>query len=460
MGVALKREGDARLRAVEHALRTGDTREALAALAALERTAGRDPVLLQRIAEAYTHCARHDDAWRCLVRAVQLAPSDPHAIYNLAAAEIAVGRLTDAEAHLDRVIALEPQDADAWYNRATLRRQTPDRNHIAALEAMVPRAGPRGEVALSYALAKELEDLGEWQRSFSWLARGARARRAQLSYRVEADVAAIDAIVATFDGPVLAPASRSHAAAPGPIFVVGLPRSGTTLVDRILASHPAVESFGELNDLPLAVMHAAGPAKDRHALIAQSARCDHAALGRDYLRRVAGHGGTKPFFVDKTPLNFLYLGLIALALPTARIVHVRRNPLDNGHAMYKTLFRMGYPFSYDLGDLAQYIIASSRLMAHWRRVLPGRFLDIDYEALVAAQEASTRALLAHCGLDFDRACLDFHRNPAATATASAAQVREPLHARSVGIARHYAAELEPLRAALTAAGLLSSTGHA
>ncbi|MGD9599704.1 MAG: sulfotransferase [Steroidobacteraceae bacterium] len=456
----MKRQGDDRLRAVEQALRKGDTREALAALAALERVAGRDPALLQRVAEGYTHCTRHGDAWRCLQRAARLAPSDPHALYNLATAGIAVGRLDEAERHLDRVIDLEPLDADAWYNRATLRRQTPDRNHVAALETMVHRVGARAEVAICYALAKELEDLGEWRRSFTWLARGARARRAQLSYRVEVDVAAIDAIRAAFDGPLLAQVARSHAAPPGPIFVVGLPRSGTTVVDRILASHPDVESFGELNDLPLAVMRAAGPAKDRHALIAQSARCDHAALGRDYLRRVAGYGGSKPYFVDKTPLNLLYLALIALALPAARIVHVRRDPLDNGYAMYKTLFRMGYPFSYDLGDLAHYYIAYSRLMAHWRRLLPGRFLDLDYEALVGSQEESTRALLAHCGLPFDPACLDFHRNPAATATASAAQVREPLHARSVGIARRYAAELEPLRAALADAGITSSTGNA
>jgi len=433
-------------------LAAGHTREALQLVARLEAAAIDDARLQQRIAEAYTHCAQHAQAHRCLLRAVRLAPGDTGLLYNLAAAEIALGRLADAEARLDQVIARNPADFDAYYNRATLRRQTPLRNHIAQLETTLSKAGTRGEVPLCYALAKELEDLGEHARAFRYLARGADARRRQLSYRVEHDLETLDAIIANFDAATLA--RRPAQALPeGPIFVVGLPRSGTTLVDRILSSHTEVESFGELNDLPLAVMHAAGKATDRPALVRQAAQCDAAALGRDYLARVAGYGRAKPRFVDKTPLNLLYLGLIALALPGARIVHLRRDPLDSCYAMYKTLFRMGYPFSYDLVDLARYYAGYERLMQHWGAVLPGGFHELQYETLVASQEATTRALLDACGLAFEPACLAFHDNPAAIATASAAQVREPLHARSVGAARHYAAELAPLRAALEAEGV-------
>ncbi|MCW5571721.1 MAG: sulfotransferase [Steroidobacteraceae bacterium] len=391
-------------------------------------------------------------AHRCLLRAARLAPEDMGLLYNLAAAEIALGRLADAEARLDQVIARNPSDYDAYYNRATLRRQTPLRNHVAQLETTLSKAGTRGEVPLCYALAKELEDLGEHARAFRYLARGAAARRRQLSYRVEHDLETLDAIIANFDAALLAK-RPSRATPDGPIFVIGLPRSGTTLVDRILSSHPQVESFGELNDLPLAVMQAAGAAPDRLTLVRQSAHCDHAALGRDYLARVDGYGRTKPRFVDKTPLNLLYLGLIALALPGARVVHLCRDPLDACYAMYKTLFRMGYPFSYDFTDLARYYAGYERLMQHWRKVLPGGFHELQYEALVASQETTTRTLLEACGLDFDPACLAFHENPAAVATASAAQVREPLHARSVGALRHYAAELAPLREALIAEGI-------
>lgn len=367
---------------------------------------------------------------------------------------MALGDFEAAEARLDRVIELTPDDYDAWYNRATLRRQTPARNHVEALEAAIGRAAPRGDVALGYALAKELEDLGEHARSFRHLERAASARRRQLSYRVEMDIESIDAIIAAFGPEVLAPAVHAAGrAAQDAIFVVGLPRSGTTLVDRILASHPQVESFGELNDLPLAVMQAAGKAADKHALIRQAASCDHAALGRHYLERVAGYGRSKPRFVDKTPLNLLYLGLIALALPGARVIHLRRDPLDGCYAMLKTLFRMGYPFSYDQTDLGRYYGAYRRLMDHWRTQLPGAFLDIDYEALVADQERETRRLLDWCELDFHPDCLAFHRHAGPTATASAAQVREPLHARSVGASRRLWSELAPLRTALADAGI-------
>ncbi len=450
------------MREIGRLLSTGQTRAALAALASVESATPGDAALARQVAEAYTHCGRHADAHRCLTRAAQARPDDPRVLYDLAASDMALGDFAAAEARLDRVIALAPDDFDAWYNRATLRRQTPARNHVAQLEAAIERAAPRGDVALGYALAKELEDLGEFARSFHYLDRAAQARRRQLSYRVEADIEAIDAIIAAFGPATLFPAAgaaqstaqraAAHAGS-GAIFVVGLPRSGTTLVDRILASHPQVESFGELNDLPLAVMQAAGKATDKHALIRQSAACDHGALGRNYLERVAGYGRSRPHFVDKTPLNLLYLGLIALALPGARVVHLRRDPLDSCYAMLKTLFRMGYPFSYDQTDLGRYYGAYRRLMEHWRAHLPHAFLDVDYEALIADQERETRRLLEGCGLDFHPDCLAFHQHAGPTATASAAQVREPLHARSVRASRRLWTELEPLRATLAAEGV-------
>ena len=158
-------------------------------------------------------------------------------------------------------------------------------------------------------------------------------------------------------------------------------------------------------------------------------------------------------FIDKTPVNFLYIGLIARALPNARIIHLRRHPMDSGYALYKTLFRMGCPYSYDLADIAAYQLAHRRLMDHWRAVLPGRFLDVDYEALVTYQEAVSRRIIAHCGLDWQDACLRFHENSSPAATASAVQVRQPIHANSVGLWRRYAEQLEPLKAALTAGGM-------
>ncbi len=451
--LAVQDDAMAALGGVSPLIRDGRIGDALSRLAAIEAGAGGDARLLQHLGEHYTHCGKPDAAARCYRRAAELTPDDPRCLYNLSAALIALGRLGEAEALLDRVIALDPQDADAWQNRSTLRRQTPDANHVAGLLEAVARvrSGP-AEVALCYALAKELEDLGDPDHSFAWLRRGADRRRSLLSYRVEADVAAMAEIARVFDARLF---DRPSAGCPepGPVFVMGLPRSGTTLVDRIISSHSGVESLGEINDFALALMRLAGATGGKGDLIRRSADLDPAALGRAYLDSVAGYGRTRPMFIDKTPANFLYVGLIARALPNARIIHLRRHPLDSGYALYKTLFRMGCPYSYDLEDLAAYMLAHRRLMDHWRAVAPGRVLDVEYEALVADQEAVSRRIIDHCGLDWQDACLTFHENTAPAATASAAQVRQPIHARSVGLWRRYADQLEPLAAALRAGGV-------
>lgn len=434
-------------------IRDGRVGDALARLASLETRSGDDARLLQHLGEHYTHCGRPAHAARCYRRAAALTPDDPRVLYNLATALIALGQTAEAETLLDRVIQLDPDDHDAWQNRSTLRRQTPESNHTAALfQATRQRLTGPGEVALSYALAKELEDLGEHEASFAWLKRGADRRRSLLSYRVEADVSAMAEIERVFDAALFAsPAPGCDE--PGPVFVLGLPRSGTTLVDRIISSHSDVESLGEINDFAFALMRAAGPSRVKGDLIRRSAGLDPAALGRAYLDSVAGYGRSTPLFIDKTPVNFLYIGLIARALPNARIIHLRRHPMDSGYALYKTLFRMGCPYSYDLADIAAYQLAHRRLMDHWRAVLPGRVLDVDYEALVTDQETVSRRIIAHCGLDWQDACLRFHENASPAATASAAQVRQPIHANSVGLWRRYADQLEPLRAALAAGGL-------
>lgn len=434
-------------------IRDGRVGDALARLASLETRSGDDARLLQHLGEHYTHCGRPADAARCYRRAAALTPDDPRVLYNLATALIALGQTAEAETLLDQVIQLDPGDHDAWQNRSTLRRQTPESNHTAALfQATKQRLTGPGEVALSYALAKELEDLGDHPASFAWLRRGADRRRSMLSYQVEADVATMAEIARVFDTALFDRPARGCPDA-GPVFVLGLPRSGTTLVDRIISSHTAVESLGEINDFAFALMRAAGPSQARGDLIRRSADIDPAALGRAYLDSVAGYGRTTPLFIDKTPVNFLYIGLIARALPNARIIHLRRHPMDSGYALYKTLFRMGCPYSYDLADIAAYQLAHRRLMDHWRAVLPGRILDVDYEALVGDQETVSRRIIAHCDLDWQDACLRFHENASPAATASAAQVRQPIHANSVGLWRRYARELEPLRADLMAGGV-------
>jgi tetratricopeptide (TPR) repeat protein len=398
-------------------------------------------------------------------RVLLASPGMPQGLLTRAQCLLALGRrflgqLAAAEADYDRVIALRPADFEAYKNRSDLRTQTPDRNHVAELEGLVAGgfADWRSEVQIRYSLAKEYEDLGDYRKSFDQLQQGARKRRENLRYDVANDVSTVDWIIEAF------PAARRHIAAQpvapvdaAPIFIVGLPRSGTTLVDRILSSHSQVRSAGELNDFALSlVARVRGETGEenlpRRELVARSAHVDFAALGREYLARartVVAEGR----FTDKMPLNYLYCGLIRRALPNAKIVHLTRHPMAAGYAMYKSLFKDGYPFSYDLDEIARYFIAYRKLMDHWSAVMPGAVYSLNYEDLVADQIDETRKLLEFCGLDWEDACAEFHRNPSATTTASASQVRRPIYDSSVAQWRHYAAQLAPLSGALESAGI-------
>ncbi|MDP3460497.1 MAG: sulfotransferase [Hyphomonas sp.] len=439
----------AHLMDVEAQILLGEINAARTALADMETKAGIDAAWNGRLSEAYTQCGDHVSAERCSRRAHELVPTDPAFAHALAAALLANGKLTEAETLLDELIKSCPQEHDAYYNRATLRRQTPDSNHVDEIRERIESEGHNlaASVQLHYALAHELDDLGSHDESFAALKTGADARRRMMAYRVAADTDTMAKIAEVFDEAFF---SRTLDGCPdaSPIFITGFPRSGTTLVDRILSAHPQVDSLGELTDFPMALIAQAGTAGSKQDLIKQSASLDMRALGEAYIKRTRQRANGNRFFIDKAPSNFLYIGLIAASLPYARIIHLNRNPLDNALGMYKALFRMGYPFSYDFNDLAAYMRAKNRLMTHWRSVLPGRIIDVSYESIVTEQEAETRRLLAACGLEWDPACLDFHLNDSPSATASAAQVRRPLYASSVGRWKKYRKHLGPLIEAL------------
>jgi hypothetical protein len=312
---------------------------------------------------------------------------------------------------------------------------------------------------IRYALAKELEDLGD-AGAFRHLSAANAEHKQALRYDFAQDAAIFDAIETLFADGTNTLASGPGNPDPASIFVVGMPRTGTTLVDRVLSSHRDVGSAGELQAMPLAVKQLVGtPSRVvvDPATIAASGALDPATIGGTYLARAAHHrpAGTSRF-VDKLPANFLYIGQIARALPNARIVCLRRNPMDTVWSNYKNLFASQsayYAYSYDLMDTARYYARFDALMRLWDRLFPGRVLQLSYEALVADQEGQTRRLLDHCGLDWDEACLSFHENSAAVATPSAAQVRRPLNADAVGKWRLHETALRPVAAWLEAQGI-------
>jgi hypothetical protein len=241
-----------------------------------------------------------------------------------------------------------------------------------------------------------------------------------------------------------------------PIFVLGQPRTGTTLIEQIISSHSDVTSAGELPQFGLSI-RALSKVKDPTKLSADtvraSAHIEPEKLGRAYLQATRPMRGTTPHFVDKLPNNFLHIPLILKALPNARIVHLTRNPMDTCFANYKQLFARAFPHSYDQAEMARHYIRYANLMAHWRTEFPGRFLDISYEDTVSDLEANARKLIAFLGLDWQDKCLNFQQNQEAVATASMIQVREKVHTRSVGRWRNYEHQLAVMRATLEAGGI-------
>ena len=447
------------LRQAECLLALGAPARARQAAAAAQACALPDPKFFDAIGHVFSRASDQGRALRAYERAIALAPDEPHFIFNRATVRRFLGDLDGAEADYDRVIALRPDDCEAYLNRSELRIQTFERNHTAALEARLAErsADWRGEVALRYALAKEYEDLGQPERSFMHLERGSQLRRQHLRYDVGKDVLTVDWIIQAYPAaPQTLPVSDEGQV--GPIFIVGLPRSGSTLVERILSSHSRVHAGGELPHFALAVVAAlkrrnGGGHLTREELVAQSTLLDFDVLGRDYLARTRASGIEVKSFTDKMPLNYLYCELIRRALPDARIVHVRRHPMAACYAIYKTLFRDGYPFSYDLSELARYYVAYHRLMRHWAAALPGAIHVIRYEDLVAYPVGEAQRLLKFCGLEWEDACHDFHSNSAAITTASAAQVRRRLYDTSVSQWRNYRTQLSSLERQLHAADI-------
>jgi Flp pilus assembly protein TadD len=419
-----------------------------------------DALSLDTMGCVYARLGNHGAALPHFVEAVRLDPRNREFRYNQAVTLNFLGQVDEAEAALESLIALAPDDARAPHLLASLRKQSPAHNHVERLSAAHARAGGgRDRLLIGYALAKELEDIGEESRAFATLSTVNAEHRRALPYAFERDAANFDAIEASW--PTLAAAAAATAAPQdAPIFIIGMPRTGTTLVDRILSSHPDVESAGELQAMALAVKRIAGTTS-RTVLdpdtARQAATGDMAALGRNYLRRAADHRhGTAVRFTDKFPGNFHYVGFIVRALPNAKIVCLRRHPMDTVLSNFRNLFAVSsryYDYSYDLLDIAAYYARFDRLMAYWRSVLPGEVLEIRYEDLVADQAGETRRLLAHCGLDWSDACLSFHDNAAPVSTPSAAQVRRPIYSESVARWKRHAEGLAEVSRFFEKAGI-------
>lgn len=434
--------------------------EARAAAERAHALAPRDALTLDTLGVVWSRLNEHARAVEVFHGAVAVDPGNGGFQYNLAASLRFLGRFEEAEQAYEAAVRAAPTLYRAHSALAELRKQTPERNHIERLLALLPGAADDvdGELHLGHALAKEYEDLGDYDRAFAHLAAGKARKRRELRYSVEDDLALFAKVEQSFDERLLAGPARG-CASDEPIFVIGMPRSGTTLVERILSSHSRVLSAGELQNFGVCVKRLTGT-RSRRVLdiptLERAVGLDFAALGERYLESTRPITGGKPRFVDKMPLNYFYIGLIRLALPNAKIVCVRRHCLDTCVSNFRQLFAVTfsyYNYANDLSDLGRYYAAFDRLMAHWERELGSAVLRVQYEDLVRDHEGQTRRLLEFCGLPWEPECLRFHENAAPVATASAVQVRAPLNDKSIGRWRHYEAHLGPLREALAAEGV-------
>jgi tetratricopeptide (TPR) repeat protein len=401
-------------------------------------------------AHALSRLGLHEASRRHYARAVELDPGEGQYHYNLASVERFLGNIRDAHEAVSRCIELRPDDSDAHFLRAGLLTQTNVSNNVEALEAALARAEdkPRHRVNLYFALAKELEDLGQYSRSFEYLSEGASMRRANMQYTPEKELQTMREIRDVYAADKFSGQIEGHVNAE-PIFVIGMPRTGTTLVERILSSHSVVSSAGELQAFSTELVKHCKKVSEEGlgvagSLVGTSAAVDFTALGEDYIAATRARRGKSAFFVDKLPLNFLYAGLIHLALPKAKIVLLERDPMDTCYAVYKNLFEGAYPFSYDLEELANYFVEYQQLMDHWQKVMPDVMHVVRYEDLVVEPKPVVESLLSYCGLSYEEACLRFFENKNASTTASAVQVREKLFQSSIGKWRNYEEQLIPV----------------
>jgi len=423
-----------------------------AARASIERAATLNPGsahIRVHLAHVQARSGQHEEAIETFRHAANLNAGIPAPWIGLGNTLKTVGRQAEAIEAYRHAAGLRPQNSEAWWSLSNLKTFRFTDAEIETMQRVLAEEQLTDEsrAQFSFALAKAVEDRGDHPRAFELYAHGNRLRRALEHYDPVQTEVINDRIRAVFHAAFLERHAGSGHPDPAPIFVIGLPRSGSTLIEQILASHSQVDATHELPEAGRLVQRINRERSDRVAY-PEAARdlsgAQWAALGRAYIDDTRKYRQGAPRFVDKMPNNFPSIGLLALALPNARFINARRHPLDTCLSCYRQLFARGQPFTYDLTELGEYYLEYGKMMAHWHEALPGRVLDVQYEDVVADLEGQARRLLEFCGLPFEEACLRYWETGRAIRTASSEQVRQPIYDSSVNFWRNYERELAPL----------------
>lgn len=442
------RELIARLRTFNEA---GALHECIARLPPLEQVS--IPLLLAFAAQL-SYLNEQESALAFLDEAKRADPDFPATLMARGQVATYLGRFDEAETDLRRVLARAPEIAQSYWLISRLRKQKPESNHVEAIRKQLARPGRNAdEIALlGNALHKELDDLGDYEGAWQALEQSCRAKRSRLNYRVEDSRTLVDKLIG-LPLPPRAPSFQTIEGGRTPVFIIGMHRSGTTLLEQLLDGHSEVRGVGELYDFTSQMRNAT----DHHcrgvidATIVERARgIDFGAVGAGYLKGMEWRLGPERCFTDKLPSNFLNAGFICRALPQAKILHMVRDPVETCFSNLRELFSDANPYSYDQLELADFYRQYRRLMAHWHEAYPGRILDVDYASLTREPESVMRRVAAFCGLDYQPAMLELQQRKRGVATASAVQVRDKLIAREQPKWQPYERQLRPLIDALAA----------
>ncbi len=414
---------------------------------------------LALLAACHAFVGEYERAIEILQRVLAEHPGQPNLWVTYGQALRITGRRGQAVAAFRRALSVKPSLGEAWWSLADLKTEPLSQTDIAAMRAALadPALGDDDRFHIHYALGRALEDAQSWEESFAQYAQGAKLRRAQAPFDADANTAQMEVARALFTAPFFRERAEGGCADPAPIFIVGLPRSGSTLVEQILASHSRVEATMELADLihisaRLGRAGRAGRGPDYATVVTGLGPAERTALGEEYIARTRRYRRLGlPYFIDKMPSNFAFIGIIRLILPNAKIIDVRRQPMAACFAVFKQLFFRGQMFSYDQQDVARYYRDYLALMAHFDEAAPGCIHRVVYEDLVEDTEAEIRRLLAFCGLAFEADCLRFWESDRAVPTHSSEQVRQPIFRSGLDRWRHYQPWLGPMQNALATA---------
>ena len=423
------------------------------ALQAADKAAAQNPtraLLLDTLGVVYSRFELHEKAAQVLRRAVALEPKNPQFQFNLGSVEQFLGDAPAARRAYEAAVTLAPDFARAHWALSELEKNAVDDARLATLLSQInrPKISAEDELYLGHAIARAYENQQQYQLAFEYLDRGKARQRLKVGYQLSQDERLFNAMQSAFSKQ-----DRDLKDDPNTqqIFIVGMPRSGTTLIDRILDSHSMVQSLGERQDFARLIKQASKTSSNLvldEPVIKIASQLDLGDVGQQYQQQTstgaASQTLTGHWTTDKMPLNFLYIGLILKALPAAKIICLKRNPVDTCLSNYRQLFAVNfsyYNYHYDIQDTARYYGLFSKLMDHWKTLYGDRIHEVSYESLTANPEPTIRALLDYVGLPFEAKCLDFHENTSAVSTASAMQVREPLYQSAVGRWHHYEDQL-------------------